>query len=310
MGKSLLPERRIHRYRTYPAPKALRPFVRRFLLAEAPLGAGLALRPYPTGCCYLGHVFRGPGTGETLGMQPPRSGLHLTGQVERPGAPIRRQGPFGHLMAELAPSALYRLFHIEAAPIAGRSVDCAALLPPMRMAALTVNIVHGEAPAETRIAAMGAALAELIRAARPPVGHVEAALARIEAEGGRIDADDLAEALGISAPALTEDFRRVVGLAPQAYASAVRFGRAAARAERLAARRAAEAAQRPALRKGHAAHAPLLVGLRRAGDAPPRPALAPLTSLPGAPPGAMPPGAVPPNAAETGAGATLHEPDL
>jgi AraC-like DNA-binding protein len=127
-----------------------------------------------------------------------------------------------HLVsARLNPLGALTLFGAAAPGASNRVIDLESFAGPS-VASLREALLAAPAPAE-RFALLERFLRERIGAGMAPSAFVQAAVARIEAEHGRLKVSELHEELGVSRKHLTVTFTREVGVPPKAYAQVRRF---------------------------------------------------------------------------------------
>jgi len=210
-------------YDFFPAAPQVSAFVRRYLYADSSKFLDAGMTPAPTGCCYMGHIFRGAAWCIIDGEEGhSRSGFHISCQVDQREFEVRYRGELGHIMAELTPTALYRLFEVPAASIRHLAVDWSDVLGKERTQALIDRLKNAVSRKE-RIAAFDAMFENLGQSAAKPVAHIDEAVQIIEAEDGRITVAELCERLSVGERTLSRRFLKIVGISPKFFARSIQL---------------------------------------------------------------------------------------
>ncbi|MDP5221030.1 helix-turn-helix domain-containing protein [Ruegeria sp. 2205SS24-7] len=209
-------------YKICPPPPAVAPFVERFLYADINYNVDYQIRPFPTGRCFIGFVFRDPISSQRAAQRTSATGFHFCGQVGEDDINVRYSGEIGHIMAELKPSAMLRLFGLPASEINGLSVDVRDFLPRRAVQRMFDHIAAARNQA-ARIAAFSRMLLDQLRTQPDRRSIVDTIAAEIDRTHGQIKVRDLAEQFEISQRTLTRQFTETVGLAPKRYASVARL---------------------------------------------------------------------------------------
>ncbi len=213
-------------YEILPVDQLIKPFVRRYLYADVMEEVDTHIRPAPTACCYVGHIFRGEAWSVIDGVEGRSgSGFHLCSQVDGRDFKVCYRGRLGHIMAELAPTSMYRLFRIPASNLLDLATDCFEVLKEGRAEILAAHLSKCSTK-EERLAAFNTALEQIVADALAPVKYVDPAVDLIESVEGRITIADVCDQIGTSERNLTRLFGNIVGLTPKFFARAVQLNSA------------------------------------------------------------------------------------
>ncbi|MFY0614629.1 MAG: AraC family transcriptional regulator [Hyphomicrobiaceae bacterium] len=209
-------------YQIVEAPVELRPFVRRFMHANVVEPIDVTVRPAPTGFNYMGQQVGGYLTAVVDGnVQPMETPFHFSGQIQHQDISVRYQGSFQHILAEFAPTGLYRLLNVRGATVYATTVDVAEVDPALGERldqALTAVEPDGD-----RMKAFAQFLTSLIPHERGPIDFVDAAVTQIEEAGGRVQVSELCAGLNVSERVLNRQFRDIVGIPPKYYSRVVQL---------------------------------------------------------------------------------------
>ena len=209
-------------YKVYAPHPAVAPYVERFLYADVGYSVDYRIRPFPTGRCFLGFVFRDPISSQRGTQVTRASGLHFCGHVAEDDINVHYSGEIGHIMAELKPAALMRLFGLPAIEVNGISVDVRDLLP-RRAVERMLDRIGGARSRDSRIAAFSRMLLEQLGMQPDKNSIIGTVAAEIDRKRGQIRVKDLADRFEISRRTLTRHFTETVGLAPKRYATVARL---------------------------------------------------------------------------------------
>lgn len=209
-------------YRVYPPHPAVASIVERFLYADINDGVDYQIRPFPTGRCFIGFVFRDPISSQRGTHMTSTSGFHFCGHVEEDDINVHYSGEIGHIMAELKPAGLMRLFGIPAIEINGLSVDIRDFLPRRAVSRMLDRVGRARSRA-SRIAAFSRMLLEQVGTQPDKRSVIGSVAAEIDRKHGRIKVKDLADRFEIPQRTLTRQFTETVGLAPKRYATIARL---------------------------------------------------------------------------------------
>ncbi len=210
-------------YDIHPAAPEISTFVRRYMCADTDIYLDSVMAPAPTGHCYMGHIFRGECWCVVDGEESrSHTGFHISCQVDQRSFEIKYRGRLGHVMAELAPTALYRLFGLPAASIHHLAVDWSDALDSSLAQTLMDRLTNLD-NIEERVAAFDAMFEALAQSATPAVPHIDEAVQIIEANGGLTTVAELCEQLSVSERNLSRRFQQVVGISPKFFARAVQL---------------------------------------------------------------------------------------
>ncbi|MEW9920176.1 helix-turn-helix domain-containing protein [Marimonas sp. MJW-29] len=150
------------------------------------------------------------------------SAFHFCGHVGDDDIEVHYRGEIGHIMAELKPSALMRLFGLPGNELHGLSVDVRDLLP-RRAVDRMLDRVGRARNRDERIAAFSMMLLE--QASMHPVRGrmIDFVAAEIDRQRGQIRMSDLSEQFDMSRRTLTRRFTEIVGLSPKRFANVARL---------------------------------------------------------------------------------------
>lgn len=210
-------------YDFFPAAPLISAFVRRYLYADSSTFVDAGMTPAPTGCCYMGHIFRGAAWCVIDGKEGhSRSGFHISCQVDQREFEVRYRGELGHIMAELTPTALYRLFGVPAASIRHLAVDWFDVLGKERAQTL-IDRLKNAVSRQERIAGFDAMFENISQSAAKPIAHIDEAVQIIEAEDGRISVTELCDRLSVGERTLSRRFHKIVGISPKFFARSIQL---------------------------------------------------------------------------------------
>lgn len=216
-------------YEVHPVRADLRPFVRRFLIADTTIRGSLRVRPAPTGYNYLswyrGERLRTIVDGVSRDVV---EAFQLAGQIQRQSIEVIHDGPrIGHILTEFTATGLARLLHVPGDRISGETVPLRRFAPAVadQLEAAVRDVPDSMS---VRLSALQDALVALSPRAAPPIDYLEAAVALIEGSGGRMPVQDVAGAVGISPRQLSRRFIDVVGCNPKFFAKVVQMNEALA----------------------------------------------------------------------------------
>jgi AraC-like DNA-binding protein len=201
-----------------PAPERLRPFVRRYMYANRPLEAPLAIRPKPTGYIYFTNRFGSVDTNFVVvdGRRSPLdSRWHFAGQIVDHDIAVHHSERHEVLYCELSATALHRLFDVPGERITGMAPRLSDIRPEFERLART-HFAFGPAHArDQHVEEANAFFLALAERAAPGDSLVEDAVALIETENGAVRVTDICERLGTDQRTLNRRFRHVVGVNPK-----------------------------------------------------------------------------------------------
>ncbi len=209
-------------YSVYPAPPRIAPFVERFLYADIDYSVDFQIRPFPTGRCFVGFVFRDPISSQRGAHRTTASSFHFCGQVGADDIHVHYRGEIGHVMAELKPFALMRLFGVPAIEIDGLSADVRDFLPSRAVERMLDRVAWARSPAH-RIAAFSSMLLEQLDTQPDRSSIVDVVASEIDQNRGQVRVTDLARRFDISQQTLRRQFKEIVGLGPKRYATVARL---------------------------------------------------------------------------------------
>jgi len=203
---------------------SLRPIVDRVWHVEESAGGAVPETICPDGRSEI-VLHLGEPMAERVGAREYRQPRHLlVGQMTSPIAVVPT-GRIEMVGARLAPDALHRLTRIPQVQLTGRVVDLELVWS--RWTRLAADRVSAASGAEQRLTAFEQALEELLATSAPrPSRSIGAAIARLEASGGEVSIDVLANVHGLSRRQFERCFREQVGLSPRLFGRIVRFQRA------------------------------------------------------------------------------------
>lgn len=209
-------------YEVCSPPPEVAPYVERFLYADIRYSVDYQIRPFPTGRCFIGFVFRDPISSQRGAEKTMASAFHFCGHVGDDDIEVHYRGEIGHIMAELKPSALMRLFGLPGNELHGLSVDVRDLLP-RRAVDRMLDRVGRARNRDERIAAFSMMLLE--QASMYPVRGrmIDFVAAEIDRQRGQIRMSDLSEQFDMSRRTLTRRFTEIVGLSPKRFANVARL---------------------------------------------------------------------------------------
>ncbi|WP_106745370.1 helix-turn-helix domain-containing protein [Yoonia maritima] len=212
-------------YRSLAPRGALRPYVRRILVADETAPIDVALKPAPTGYNYLGWVFSGSVSAETKGTVQPfaENCLHVAGQIQFQDISVRYQGLFGHIIAEFEVTGFYELIPMSPVEIYGRAYP---LVPGFHDWADTFDLTSPCRNTNQRVERFQDFLCDLVPFARKKPNSVSRAARLIEDKRGLISIADVAQSLAISERSLCRHFQKVAGVAPKYFGRIVQFNHA------------------------------------------------------------------------------------
>lgn len=209
-------------YSVIPPPPVLAPYVERFLYADINHSVDYKIRPFPTGRCFIGFVFRDSISSQRADQWTSVTGFHFCGQVGKDDINVHYRGEVGHIMAELKPTAMLRLFRIPAVEITGLSTDIRDFLP-QRAVNHMLDYFRAAPDRASRIAAFSQLLLGQLSAESDRGSLVADVADHIDASHGRVRVADLAEHFDVSKRTLTRKFTEIVGLTPKRYATVARL---------------------------------------------------------------------------------------
>lgn len=182
----------------------------------------VTIRPAPTGFNYLGHVVSGELSSIVDGTTyQARNTFHFSGQIQSQDISIRYLGLIEHVLAEFAPTGLYRMYGISGEAIHGQSVDVRVVDPALHDDLM--RTVGGTRDCETCFDKFSKCLLQQASRARSRIAIVDDAADAIESARGVARIADIARDLGVSERTLSRQFSEIVGLPPKFYARVVQM---------------------------------------------------------------------------------------
>jgi AraC-like DNA-binding protein len=214
-----------HLYRSVEPRNALRPYIRRILVADEAAPIDVTVKPAPTGFNYFGWVFSGAVQVNVDGQTFPFSQncLHVAGQIQFQDISVRYSGLFGHIIAEFEVAGFYRLIPMSGADIHGQAYP---LTPGVHTWA---DVFDSQSPCDgiqQRVARFQDFLCDLIPHARTAPDFISQAARLIEDAGGLIPIARVAQSLDVSERGLSRHFKEVVGVPPKYFARIVQLNHA------------------------------------------------------------------------------------
>jgi len=210
-------------YQACPAAPVISAFVRRYMYADTQARLDTSIRVAPTGFSYISQIFHGQiFCAIDSGQRVDVPGLCIACQVDHRDTMLYYEGSLGNIMAEVYPTAIFRLFGIPLGTLRHFINDGFDLLP-VRLARELADRLLAAATQQQRIAAFDAIFIDLIAKARPEVPHVDAAVKIIDQAQGRILITDLCDQLALTERSLSRKFKHIIGLSPKFYARVVQM---------------------------------------------------------------------------------------
>jgi AraC-like DNA-binding protein len=198
-------------------PRALEPFVRRFITSDYDLPQGLEFQTWPTGHIYLIWFF-GPLENYTVSIngkqQKLKEPLWFAGQTEYHDVRVAIRKRTSTVVAELAPQTYWRMFRKPGRTLTGATSPAGSVAHDQAR-----NLLGGPSPVECGecLDRMIAFLEQAAAAAGPADPLLERALRMLESHHGRIGVGRVAAELRVSPRHLTRRFTEIVGLSPKFY---------------------------------------------------------------------------------------------
>ncbi len=208
------------------APAALRPFVRRFLVAKDDRVVNQRIHPVPSGYSYICWIHSGE-LRAVFGDTPLTSfdGLVFFGQLQNHFAEVTPRDQPKFLLAEFTPTGQYRLAHVNGRQLYGRAQNVADVSAPFaeRLLSRTHKALGGGLHWPS---AFQHALLSSVDEARPDVDYVAAAAAAIEHSNGLTQVSDICRDLNVSERQLRRRFTEIVGVTPKYFAKMLQLNTA------------------------------------------------------------------------------------
>jgi AraC-like DNA-binding protein len=205
----------MHLYREYPPPPALAGHVACLWTSHAvPDGAPVRTRILPDNCIDILWQDRAP-----LGM--------VAGMMSRPHD-VEMAAPVLTVAVRFLPGAARAFFDVSLCELQDGHPVLADLWPRAEAEALAAALWERERTLAQRLGIVERALVARLRMREPVRADAlaRAAVVRIEAGGGAVRIDDLADGLGVTRQHLARLFRERVGLSTKTFAMVCRFRRA------------------------------------------------------------------------------------
>ena len=207
-------------YQEYAPCPRLAPYLSCLWTCHVPAGGGLSHRVLPDNCIDIIWQDSNP-QGGVAGMMS--SVIH-----------VPFEGPVRTIAVRFKPGAAAYFFDLplhELIDLHPSLADLwgAALAREFADALWTTPLSDSDA-----LATVERMLVERLQAAAPGPGLVEHAVSALEASGGNLRIESLAESLGVSRQHLASQFRRRVGLSAKLFARVCRFQHASARLKNIA----------------------------------------------------------------------------
>ncbi|NNU16580.1 AraC family transcriptional regulator [Parvularcula sp. ZS-1/3] len=223
------PRRQDLHYEITEPPKALRPYVRRFMSGAIGKGESYAAAARPTGYPYFGWIGNGSmfARANDSEWQLGPDALHISGQIFKEEVRIGGEGPLLHVLVEFTPTGLYELLSVEGEEAAGQPIEATKLVEKSKRIEKLEAKLTGSETADEVIRRM---IKWLIKRAEDPrvvPDWLLESIDLIEKAEGRTKVSKVAEKTGQSARNLSRAFSKYVGLSPQAFAKIVQMNHVA-----------------------------------------------------------------------------------
>ena len=219
-------------YKIFEPSYELKPFVRRFMLADCRTDSKLSIKPKPTGYQYIGWVL-GHELSAVVDNIPNKiayGDFHLSGQIEHQDITFNYHGKFIHILAEFTALGLYQLTKICGDQCTGKmhsvselNSELAVMFDQLNNATNTVPLINR---ADTCLASFQNLLSELIPNKTELPEYLLDAVNQIEAVHGQIKISTILEKINISQRQLDRKFKEIVGISPKYFARVLQLNRA------------------------------------------------------------------------------------
>ncbi len=216
-------------YRPLPVSAGLRPFVRRFMVADCEDELDVRVRPVPTGYCYLGWIMDGRVSADIDGVRTEFGDrvAHISGQIHCQDIEVRYQGRLMHVLVEMTATGLFALLGQPAGSYSGKTVD---------LGEEALNWVLGGAQGDrfvrpdlqSTLRRIEDYLSARTEAPFFVPTYITQATEMIEADPDGMMAGEVAAQLGVSARHLSRGFKKYIGVPPNYFRRIMQIQRAIA----------------------------------------------------------------------------------
>ncbi len=210
-------------------PRHLRPFVRRYLYANKPLGSEVTFQAKPTGYSYLSSFFGRSGNerGSINGRPFKRvSRAFLFGQITDHDVRFHHSHALRLIVCELTATSPYRLLGISGQHIVGLAAALDEVAPEKAAVARNCFILGEEASRDEHVAEANTYFTRLAEHALPEDPVVERAVQLLETSNGTMRIAEICKRLGIERRRLNRGFTRIIGLRPKFFGRIMQINQA------------------------------------------------------------------------------------
>ena len=212
----------------------LKPYIRRFLVADCKENINQTIYPAPTGYNYIGWIFDGAGdvkvNNQTIVLTQ-RNKLHVAGQIQYHEIEIHHSGMLGHILAECTATGFYELTGISgervyASSLSLNTFDAHLTAQIDRVLATIQDLPRNSDRVSHRLEVFQKQLSTLADRAVKVPDYISNAVDLIEAVNGGIQVADLAVQLEVSPRQLRRKFKEIVGITPKYFAKVLQMNSA------------------------------------------------------------------------------------
>lgn len=219
-------------YKIFEPRHELKPFIRRFMLADCKTDLKMSIKPKPTGYQYIGWVLGHELSASVneVHQKITYGDFHLSGQIEHQDITFNYHGVFIHVLAEFTALGLYQLTKICGDQCTGKMHFVSELNSELSVMFNQLNSTINNTPvlsrANTCLLSFQNLLTELIPNKVEVPEYLSKAVDQIEAVHGQIKISTVLEKLNISQRQLDRKFKEVVGISPKYFARVLQLNRA------------------------------------------------------------------------------------
>ena len=214
-------------FRPMDVPNAIKPYVRRVLVADTDQPVDMEVSVSDTGYHYFGATWRGNWQafvdGKRVFDTAHDGRLHVTGQVRKSNTTVRFQQDIGQIFLEFA-----ALGHVQLLGMTGQQLIETGAAPEVLNPALEPHLAEirnaGDISVQARLDLIADVFDNLPKQTVP--SEMIAAVAQMEAAHGDIRLSDLVRDLGLAERQFRAQFVKLIGLSPKAFCKTLQINSA------------------------------------------------------------------------------------
>ena len=216
-------------YLDHPTPIALRPFIRRIMIAEVENAAVPITEVRPTGYSYLGYCPSGKGIAHVDGrleIDTSQHPVHVSGQVVSRDITIAYEGDLEHVLVEFTALGLYELLGVFGEETIDSCKPIGSLRPDLEQQFSRFKLRRPTENFDTLVSDFLVNLTKMATTPNEVPIYLTESVERFEACDGQLNISDLCNALSISRRNFSRQFTRYVGQTPKRFCQILQINRA------------------------------------------------------------------------------------